>query len=131
MRRTAAITGVYGYVPEYRLTNQELEKMVDTNDEWITTRTGIKERRILKDPTKGSSYMAVQAVEALLKKTGTKPEEVDLLICATVTPDMTFPDNANTICDIIGINNAFGFDINAACSGFLFALVTGSKYVEL
>lgn len=130
MRRTAAITGVYGYVPEYRLTNQELEKMVDTNDEWITTRTGIKERRILKDPTKGSSYMAVQAVEALLKKTGTKPEEVDLLICATVTPDMTFPDNANTICDIIGINNAFGFDINAACSGFLFALVTGSKYVE-
>jgi 3-oxoacyl-[acyl-carrier-protein] synthase III len=130
MRRTAAITGVQGYVPEDKLTNLDLEKMVDTNDEWITSRTGIKERRILKDPTKGSSDMGVEAVKGLLKKTGTSPDEIEMLICATVTPDMTFPDNANTICDKVGINNAFGYDINAACSGFLYALVTGAKFIE-
>ena len=130
MRKTAAISGVYGYVPDYILTNQELECMVDTNDEWITSRTGIKERRILKDPTKGSSDLGVEAVKGLLEKTGTSPDEVGMLICATVTPDMTFPDNANTICDKVGIKNAFGYDINAACSGFLYALVTGSKFIE-
>lgn len=130
MRISAAITGVQGFVPEYRLTNQELETMVDTNDEWITSRTGIKERRILKDPTKGSSDMGAEAVKGLLEKTGTSPDDIEMLICATVTPDMTFPDNANTICDKVGINNAFGFDINAACSGFLYALVTGAKFIE-
>lgn len=126
----AAITGVYGWVPEEILTNKDLEKMVDTTDEWITTRTGIKERHILKGEGKGTSDMGAEAVKGLLKKTNTKPEEVDLLICATVTPDMQFPATANIISDKVGIKNAFGFDINAACSSFIYALVTGSKYVE-
>ncbi len=126
----ASITGVCGYVPDYILTNKELETLVDTNDEWITSRTGIKERRILKEPGKATSDMGAEAVKGLLKKTGTAPEEIELVICATVTPDMTFPDTANTICDKVGIKNAFGFDINAACSGFLYALTTGAKFIE-
>ena len=126
----AAITGVGGYVPEDVLTNADLEKMVDTTDEWITTRTGIKERRILRTPGKATSDMGVEVVRQLLEKTGTKPEEIDLLICATVTPDTTFPYTANTILDKAGAKNAFGFDINAACSGFLFALTTGAKFIE-
>jgi len=126
----AAITGVGGYVPDDVLTNADLEKMVDTTDEWITTRTGIKERRILRTPGKATSDMGVEVVRQLLEKTDTKPEEIDLLICATVTPDTTFPDTANTILDKAGAKNAFGFDINAACSGFLFALTTGAKFIE-
>lgn len=126
----AVITGVGAYVPDYILTNDELSTMVDTSDEWIMTRIGIKERRILKGEGLGSSDMGYKAVENLLKKTGTSPDEVDLLICATVTPDMQFPATANIISDKVGINNAFSFDINAGCSGFLFSLVTASKYVE-
>ncbi|TVR85412.1 MAG: ketoacyl-ACP synthase III [Saprospirales bacterium] len=126
----AAIKGVMGYVPEDILTNSDLEKLVDTNDEWIRTRTGIKERRILKKDGWASSDMGAEAVKGLLKKTNTDPSEIDLLICATVTADLVFPDNANTICDKLGINSAFGFDINAACSGFLYALTTGARFVE-
>lgn len=127
----AAITGVHGYVPEYILTNQELEKMVDTNDEWITSRTGIKTRHILR-PGMGmvASDMGVKMVEGLLKKTNIAPEEIELLVCATITGDSVFPDTATTILDKIGAKNAFGFDINAACSGFLYSLVTASKFVE-
>lgn len=127
---TAAITGVSGYVPEYVLTNKELETMVETNDEWITSRTGIKERRILKGEGLGTSHIAVPAVKELLKKTNTKPEEVDLLICATTTPDMVFPATANLITAEVGAVNAFGYDLQAACSGFLYALATGSKFIE-
>jgi len=126
----AAITGVHGYVPDYILTNKELESMVDTNDEWISSRTGIKERRILKGEGLAASDMGKEMVEGLLKKTNTKPEEIDLVICATITGDMVFPDTANTICDKVGIKNAFGFDINAACSGFLFALTTGEQFIK-
>ncbi|UBM62641.1 ketoacyl-ACP synthase III [Candidatus Sulfidibacterium hydrothermale] len=126
----AAIKGIHAWAPEDVLTNQDLEKMVDTTDEWITTRTGIKERHILKGEGLGTSDMGVEAVKGLLKKTGTKPEEVDLLICATVTPDMQFPATANIISDKVGIKNAFSFDMNAACSTFIYALVTASKYVE-
>lgn len=126
----AAITAVGGYVPDYRLTNYELEKMVDTNDEWIRTRTGISERRILKEEGKGSSDMAVPAVLELCKKRGIKPEEIDCLICATVTPDMVFPATANIICDKTGAVNAFSFDVMAACSGFLYALTTGTAFIE-
>ena len=127
---SAAITGVFGYVPPYVLTNKELEGMVDTNEEWIVSRTGIKERRILKGENLGTSFMGIEAVKGLLEKTGTKPEEVDMLICATVTPDMPFPATANIIASEIGAVNAFGYDINAACSGFLYGLVTGSKFIE-
>jgi 3-oxoacyl-[acyl-carrier-protein] synthase III len=126
----AAITGIHGWVPEYRLTNHELSKMVDTSDEWIMQRVGIKERRILKGEGLGSSDMGEQAVRGLLLKTNTAPEDVDLLICCTVTPDMLFPATANIISDKCGIKNAFSFDINAACSGFIFALQTGAAYVE-
>ncbi|MDM8160407.1 beta-ketoacyl-ACP synthase III [Labilibaculum sp. K2S] len=126
----AVITGVGAYVPDYVLTNEELSTMVDTTDEWIMTRIGIKERRILKGEGKGSSDLGAKAVEELLKKTNTSPEDVDLLICATVTPDMQFPATANIISDKLGINDAFSFDLNAGCSGFLFALVTGSKYIQ-
>jgi 3-oxoacyl-[acyl-carrier-protein] synthase-3 len=126
----AAITGINAWVPEYRLTNQELSKMVDTSDEWIMQRVGIKERRILKGEGLGTSYMGEHAVGGLLKKTNTSPEDIDLLICATVTPDMSFPATANIICDTVGIKNAFSFDIGAACSGFLFALQTGAQYIE-
>lgn len=125
----AAITGVHGWVPEDRLTNADLEKLVDTNDEWITSRTGIKERRILRTPGWATSDMAAEAVKGLLEKTNTTPGEIDLLIVATVTADMVFPDTANTVCDKIGAKNAFGYDINAACSGFLYALATGSQFV--
>lgn len=127
---TAAITAVGGYVPEYRLTNKELETMVDTNDEWIKSRTGIEERRILKGEGLGSSDMAVPAVLEICKKRGISPAEIDCLICATVTPDMVFPATANIICDKVGAVNAFGFDIGAACSGFLFALTTGASFIE-
>jgi 3-oxoacyl-[acyl-carrier-protein] synthase-3 len=126
----AAITGVYGYLPEYILTNEELSRMVDTSDEWIMTRIGIKERRIIKGIGKGTSDVGAEAVKGLCKKTDTRPEEIDLLICATVTPDMQFPATANIISDKAGIKNAFSFDLNAGCSGFLYALVTASKYVE-
>src|SRR6478735_9095394 len=127
---SAAITGVGGYVPETKLTNFDLEKMVDTNDEWIRTRTGISERRILKEPGKGSSDMAVPAVQELLRKKNIDPTEIDCLICATVTPDMVFPATANIICDKLGATNAWGYDMSAACSGFLFALTTGAMYIE-
>jgi 3-oxoacyl-[acyl-carrier-protein] synthase-3 len=131
MQKTnAAITAVGGYVPEYRLTNAELEKMVDTNDEWIRTRTGISERRILKEEGKGSSDMAVPAVLELCRKRGISPEEIDCLICATVTPDMVFPATANIICSKIGATNSFSFDIMAACSGFLYALTTATAFIE-
>ena len=124
------ITAVGGYVPDYILTNAELEKLVDTNDEWITTRTGIKERRILKGEGKGTSDMGVEAVKDILRKTGIKPNEIDLLICATTTPDFQFPATSNVITDKAGLSNAFGYDINAACSGFLFALTTGAQFIE-
>jgi 3-oxoacyl-[acyl-carrier-protein] synthase-3 len=126
----AAITGIHGYAPDYILTNQELETMVDTTDEWITTRTGIKERHILKGEGLGTSDMGTEAVKGLLEKTNTSPDEVDLLICATVTPDMQFPATANIISDKLGIKNAFSFDMNAACSTFIYALITASKYIE-
>lgn len=126
----AAITGVAKYVPETLLTNADLEKMVDTTDEWITSRTGIKQRHILKEEGKATSDMGLRMVEDLLAKTGTSPDDIELLICATVTADMTFPDTANTICAKAGIKNAFAYDINAACSGFLYALTTGAKFVE-
>ncbi len=125
----AAITGVGGHVPDYILTNEELSTMVDTNDEWIRTRTGIKERRILKGE-KGTSDMATIAVKELLSKTNTAPEEVDLIIVATITPDYVFPATANLVADKTGCINAFNFDLSAACSGFLYALSTGVAFVE-
>jgi 3-oxoacyl-[acyl-carrier-protein] synthase-3 len=127
---TAAITAVGGYLPDYVLTNKELETMVDTNDEWIRTRTGVEERRILKGEGLGSSDLAVPAVKELLKKRGLEPTDIDCLICATVTPDMLFPATANIISDKAGLSNAFSFDIAAACSGFLYALNTGAAFVE-
>ena len=126
----AVITGVGAYVPDYILTNHELSTMVDTSDEWIMTRVGIKERRILKGEGLGSSEMGYKAVQQLLDKTNTKPEEVDLIICATVTPDHPFPATANIISDKVGIRNAQGFDVNAACSGFLYALDVAKQFVE-
>ncbi|MBS1564116.1 MAG: ketoacyl-ACP synthase III [Bacteroidetes bacterium] len=127
---SAAITAVGGYVPEDRLTNADLEKIVDTNDEWIRTRTGIVERRILRGAGKATSDMGVPAVLELCKKRGISPAEIDCLIVATVTPDMVFPATANIICDKIGAVNAWGYDMSAACSGFLFALTTGAMYIE-
>jgi 3-oxoacyl-[acyl-carrier-protein] synthase III len=129
-RITAAITGVGGYVPEYRLTNKILETMVDTNDEWIKSRTGIDERRILKGDGLGSSDMGYEAVKNLLDKRGMDASEIDCLICATVTPDMMFPATANIICDKLGVKDILSYDVNAACSGFLFALTTGAAFVE-
>jgi 3-oxoacyl-[acyl-carrier-protein] synthase-3 len=126
----ATITGIAGAVPDYILTNDEISKMVDTSDEWIMTRIGIKERHILREPGTGSSDVGAKAVNLLLEKTGTKPDEIDLLICATVTPDMQFPATANIICDKVGIRNAFAYDLNAGCSGFLYALSTGSKFIQ-
>jgi 3-oxoacyl-[acyl-carrier-protein] synthase-3 len=126
----AAITGVHGWVPDYILTNNELEKIVDTNHEWIMSRTGIRERRIMREPGKGTSDIGAPAVLGLLEKTGTRPEEIDLLICATVTPDYAFPATANIISDKCGLKNAWSFDINAACSGFVFALQTAVKFIE-
>lgn len=127
---TAAITAVGGYVPEYRLTNQVLETMVDTNDEWIRTRTGIDERRILKGEGLGSSDMAVEAIKEIFRKKNISPTDIDCVICATVTPDMVFPATANVICDKTGMTNAFSYDLGAACSGFLFALTTGTALIE-
>lgn len=126
----AAITAVGGFVPEYRLTNAELETMMDTTDEWIQTRTGISERRILKGEGKGSSDMAVEAVKDLLNKRGILPEEIEMVICATTTPDMQFPATSNVICDKAGMTNAWGYDVNAACSGFIYALTIGSQFIE-
>lgn len=127
---TAAITGVGAYVPETKLTNADLEKMVDTNDEWIKTRTGISERRILKEPGKATSDLGAPAVKNLLERKNIDPKEIECIICATVTPDMVFPATANIIADKIGATNAWSFDINAACSGFLFALTTGASFIE-
>jgi 3-oxoacyl-[acyl-carrier-protein] synthase-3 len=129
-RIRAAITGVGGYVPDYILTNQELEKMVDTTDEWIVTRTGIKERRILKGEGLGTSFMVTRAVKELLEKTQTHPADIELIIVATITPDMPFPATANLVADEVGAVNAFSFDLGAACSGFLYALTTGAKFIE-
>ena len=126
----AAITGVHGYVPEYVLTNKELETMVDTNDEWITTRTGIKERRILKGEGLASSDLGVGAIEGLLQKRGVAAEEIDCIICATATPDMIFPSTACIIADKINAKNAFAYDLMAACSGFLFSVAKAAKYIE-
>src|SRR6185436_10075571 len=129
-KMTAAITAVGGYVPEYRLTNKELEKMVETNDEWIRTRTGIEERRILKEPGKASSDLAVPTIQQICEKRGIGPEEIDCIICATVTPDMVFPATANIVADKAGAKNAWGFDLSAACSGFLYALTVGASLIE-
>ena len=126
----AAITAVAHHVPDYVLTNKELEKMVDTTDEWITTRTGIKERHILKGKDKGVTEIAKVAVENLLKKRGIGPEEIDLVIFCTVTPDKVFPASANIVSRKVGMNNAFGFDLMAACSGFLYGVTTGAKFIE-
>ncbi len=126
----AAITGVGGYVPDYILTNKELEKMVETTDEWITSRTGIKERRILKGENQGVSVMAIEAVKDLLAKTNTDPAEIDLIIFATITADMTFPASANIVATAVGATNAFSYDMGAACSGFIYALTTGASFIE-
>ncbi len=126
----AAITGVGGYVPDYILTNKELESMVDTNDEWITTRTGIKERRILKGENQGVSVMGIAAVKDMLAKTKIDPKEIDLIIFATVTADMTFPATANIVATAVGATNAFSYDLGAACSGFLFGLTTGASFIQ-
>jgi 3-oxoacyl-[acyl-carrier-protein] synthase-3 len=115
---------------DYVLTNKELETMVDTTDEWILSRTGIKERRILKGENQGTSVMAIEAVKSLLEATNTKPEEVDLLLLATVTPDMVFPATANMVATAVGATNAFGYDVEAACSGLLYALSTGAQFIE-
>lgn len=126
----AAIKGIGVYLPDYVLTNEELSRMVDTTDEWIMTRIGVYERRILREEGKATSDLGARAVEDLLKKTGVKPEEIDLLICATVTPDMRFPATSCLICDKVGIKNSFAFDIVSGCSGFIYALSTASRYIE-
>lgn len=126
----AAITGVHAYVPEDVITNADLEKLVDTNEEWIRTRTGIEKRHILKGEGRGTSVMGIEAVKGLLEKTNTDPSEIELVICATVTADMQFPDTANIIADEVGIKNAFCYDINAACSGFIYALTTAARFIE-
>lgn len=125
---TAAITGVQGYLPDNVVTNDDLAKFVDTSDEWIVTRTGIKERRIMKDGA--SSDMAAAAVQQLLAKKGIDPLDIELVILATVTPDYPFPSTANVVCDKVGMTNAWGFDINSACSGFIYALTTGAQFIE-
>ena len=127
---SAAITAIGAYVPEDILTNVELEKMVDTNDEWIRSRTGIEERRILRGEGKATSDMVVPAVKQLCEKRGISPSEIDCMIVATVTPDMVFPATANIACEKLGIKNAWGFDLSAACSGFLYALTTGAALIE-
>jgi len=127
---SAAITAVSGYVPEDILSNGDLEKMVDTNDEWIRTRTGISERRILKGKNKGTSDLCVPAILQLCEKRGMDPAEIDCIIVGTVTPDMLFPSTANVVCEKIGAVNAWGFDLLAACSGFLYSLTTGASLIE-
>jgi 3-oxoacyl-[acyl-carrier-protein] synthase-3 len=129
-RTTAAITAVHGYVPDFTLSNKVLETMVETSDAWIQERTGIQERRILTGKDQGLSVMAIEAVNGLLKKRGIGPEEIDLMIVATVTPDRVFPATANIVCDALGAKNAWGFDLGAACSGFLYALTTGAQFIE-
>lgn len=126
----AAITAVGGYVPEFVMTNDDLAKIVDTNDEWITTRTGIKQRHILKEPGKATSDMAVEAVNELLRKRGIGAEEIDMIICGTITGDLAFPSTANIISDKIGAKNAWSYDLSAACSGFIYGLATGSQFIE-
>jgi len=126
----AAITGVHGYVPPDVLTNAQLAEMVETSDEWIIERTGIKERRILKAKGAGTSHMGAQAVRGLLEKTGTAPQDVELLICATTTPDFVFPSTANLICEMCGIQSVGSFDVQAACSGFVYALTIASQFIE-
>lgn len=130
MKINAAITAVGGYVPETVLTNADLEKMVDTSDEWIRTRTGIHERRILKEEGKATSDMAARAILPMLEKKGIDPNEIDIIICATITGDYIFPATANVVADKIGATNAWGYDVSAACSGFLYALQTGAKFIE-
>lgn len=126
----AAITGVGGFVPDYILNNDELSRMVDTSDEWITQRVGIKERRILKEPGKATAYLGIQAIKELLQKTNTDPLEVDLLLCPTITADMRFPATSNIIGEELGMKNAFNFDLSAACSGFIYGLETVSRMIE-
>jgi 3-oxoacyl-[acyl-carrier-protein] synthase-3 len=127
--KTAAITGVYGYLPDFVLTNAELARMVDTSDAWITERTGIKERRILKGEGLGTSHMGAEAVRGLLKRTDTKPADVDLLICATTTPDFVFPSTANLISDMVGLGPVGSFDVQAACSGFIYAVSIATQFI--
>ncbi|MDZ7742671.1 MAG: beta-ketoacyl-ACP synthase III [Bacteroidota bacterium] len=126
----AAITGIQAYLPDYILNNEELSRMVETSDEWITTRTGIKERRILKGEGMGTSDLGAPAVKALLEKTNTDPLDIDMLICATVTPDMQFPATANIISDKAGLKNAWSYDLNAACSSYIYALINASQFIE-
>ena len=130
MKITAAITGVSAYVPDYILTNQELETMVDTNNEWIMSRSGISERRILKDKDKATAFMAAEAAKKLLEKKNLSPLDIDLIIVATVTPDHQYPATANIVSDMIGATNAWGFDLQAACSSFIYALTTATKFIE-
>jgi 3-oxoacyl-[acyl-carrier-protein] synthase III len=127
--KRAAITGVFGHLPDYVLTNAELATMVNTSDAWITERTGIRERRLLKGEGLGTSHMAAAAVRGLLAKTDTAPAEVDLLICATTTPDMVFPSTANIVCEMVGLRNIGSFDIQAACSGFVYALGIAQQFI--
>ena len=129
-RLRAAITAVGHFLPDERLTNHDLEGMVETNDEWIRTRTGIRERRILNDDGKATAHMATEAAKELLAKRNLDPDEVDAIIVATVTPDMFFPSTACLVQDAIGADNAWGFDLSAACSGFLYALTTGARFIE-
>ena len=126
----AAITSIAGFLPDNIVTNADLEKIIDTSDEWITSRTGIKQRHLENNPERGTSDMCVEAVKLLCKKRGISPEEIDLLICGTVTPDLVFPSTSNLICAKIGAKNSWGFDLSAACSGFLYALSTGSQFIE-
>jgi 3-oxoacyl-[acyl-carrier-protein] synthase-3 len=126
----AIITGIEAFIPEYILTNEELSTMVDTTDEWIMTRIGVRERHILKEDGLGTSYMGAEAVRKLLEKTNTSPDDIDMVLCATVTPDMMFPATANIISDKVGITNAWGYDINAGCSGFLFSFATASAFIQ-
>ncbi len=128
--KRAIITGIEAFLPEYILTNDEISTMVDTTDEWIMTRIGVKERRILKEDGLGTSHMGAEAVKRLLEKTKTNADDVDMLLCATVTPDMLFPATANIICDKVGIRNAWGYDINAGCSGFLFSFATATSFIR-
>lgn len=128
--KQAKITAVGHYLPEFRMTNFELEKLMDTNDEWIRTRTGISERRILKDPDKATAFMGAEAAKEALESSGTSAEEIDLIVLATVTPDYLFPATACLVQNMIGATNAFAFDVSAACSGFLYALSTGAMYIE-
>ena len=127
---TAAITAVGKYLPEYILSNKELETMVDTNDEWITSRTGIKERRILKEENAGASFMAIEAAKDLLQKSGVNPEEIDAVIVSTATPDMPVASTAVYTATKIGATNAFAFDLQAACSSFLYGMSVASTYIE-